>query len=103
MRMPTDSPENYSQSSRVVAGVSAKMLTASLLHSSVEHLLPALASSTFFFGKWDEYLDGNLDFEHPVQSSGDCKTLYIPACMQFKRGDISDLEAAIQIISCISG
>lgn len=49
MRMPTDSPENYSQSSRVVAAVSAKMLAASLLHSSIEHLPPTLARTLFFF------------------------------------------------------
>lgn len=49
MRMPIDSPENYSQSSRVGAGVSAKMLAACLLHSSVEHLPPTLARALFFF------------------------------------------------------
>lgn len=102
MRMLTDSPENYSQSSRVVAGVSAKMLAASLLHSSVEHLTSISGQCSLFY-KWDENLDGNLDSKHSVQSSGDHKTLHIPACLQFKWGDISDTEAATQIISCIPG
>lgn len=39
-----------------------------------------------------ETLDGNFKSEHFAQSSGDHRSLCFPGCLQFKRGDISDME-----------
>lgn len=100
MRMPTDSPENSPWcSGEVAAGGFCKAArsepAAQLCRTSRLQIWPVLSLL-----KRAQTLDSNFEAERSAQSSGDRRSLYISACLQFKQGDVSDTEAASQIISC---